>query len=181
MRERLRQAAAGRPGFPAHGPWLTVAPGAARGASKRWPAGHFAAAAAAAVRATGCGVIVCGMADDRPAAEAIRAAAPEAVVDLTGGTDLAGLAALFKLSRAVLCNDSGSMHLAAAAGAPVAAVFGLTDPGRTGPLGQGHIILRPAGVEGNAAIARESAAAAAALASIPPGAAAEAVVRLLTA
>ncbi len=179
MTGRLGQAAEARSGFPAGGPWLAVAPGAARGGSKRWPAAHFAAAAAIAVRESGCGIIVCGTAAERGAAAEIAAAAPQATVDLTGETSLEELAAVFRLSRAVLCNDSGPMHLAAAAGAPVAAVFGLTDPGRTGPLGRGHVILRPAGVAGKVDIARESAEAAAALESIRPAEAAAAAMGLL--
>jgi heptosyltransferase-2 len=180
MRERLGRAAGTLAAFPAAGPWLAVAPGAARGGSKRWPAAHFAAAAAAAARATGCGVIVCGTPAERPAAEVIRAAAPACTLDWTGETGLDGLAAVFRMCRAVLCNDSGPMHLAAAAGAPVAAVFGLTDPQRTGPLGPGHAVLAPDGAAaGRVDIARELAAADAALRSIRPEAAAEAVIRLL--
>jgi heptosyltransferase-2 len=179
MAARLGAASKALPGFPADGPWLAVAPGAARGGSKRWPPGHFAAAAAAVSRATGCGVVVCGTAAEKPAAAVVASAAAGATLDLTGETGLADLAALFRLSRAVLCNDSGPMHLAAAAGARVAAVFGLTDPERTGPLGRGHVILKPAGVSGDAAIARESAEAAAALESIRPEAVAAAVIRLM--
>jgi ADP-heptose:LPS heptosyltransferase len=98
----------------------------------------------------------------------LAAAAPGAGVNLAGATTLAELAAVFRLCRLALCNDSGPMHLAAAAGIPVVAIFGMTDPGRTGPLGRGHRVLAPEGVRGHSDIARESAEAAAALASIRP-------------
>ena len=179
MAARIRAATAGRPGFPARGPWLAVAPGAARGGAKRWPAAHFAEAAAGAARARGCGVIVCGTAGEREAGERIAAAVPGGAVNLAGSTTLAELAAVFRLCRLVLCNDSGAMHLAAAAGTPVAAVFGLTDPVRTGPLGRGHEVLAPEGARGHAVIARESRAAEAALDSIRPERAAAAAIRLL--
>jgi heptosyltransferase-2 len=179
MGERIRSAAAGLAAFPSAGPWIAVAPGAARGGAKRWPAGHFAAAAAALARARGCGVIVCGTAAERGAGEQIAAAAPGGALNLAGATGLAELAAVFRLCRLVVCNDSGAMHLAAAAGTPVVAVFGLTDPARTGPLGRGHEILAPSGVTGDAAIARESDAAAAALASIRPESAVAAALRVL--
>lgn len=179
MTERIRAAAGRLPAFPPGGPWLAVAPGAARGGSKRWPVAHFAATAAAAARARGCGVIVCGTAGEREAGEPIARAVPGGAINLAGETTLAELAALFRLCRLALCNDSGSMHLAAAAGTPVVAVFGLTDPARTGPLGEGHAVLTPAGVRGHAVVARESGAAAAALASIRPERAVEAAIRLL--
>ncbi len=60
------------------------------------------------------------------------------------------------------------MHLAAALDTPVVAVYGLTDPGSTGPLGRNHTLLRPAGAAGRRAIARRDPEAVRALRSIPP-------------
>jgi ADP-heptose:LPS heptosyltransferase len=68
----------------------------------------------------------------------------------------------------VICNDSGGMHLAAAVGTPVVAVFGLTDPHRTGPLGEGHRLIAPEGVRGRRDVPRASRAAAARLRAIEP-------------
>ena len=63
-------------------------------------------------------------------------------MDLSGRTGLKELAALLSLAQAVVCTDTGVMHLAAAMGAKVVALFGPTAPWRTGPFGQGHVILR---------------------------------------
>ncbi|MBQ3672811.1 MAG: lipopolysaccharide heptosyltransferase II, partial [Kiritimatiellae bacterium] len=80
---------------------------------------------------------------------------------------------------AVLCNDSGGMHLASAAGTPVVAVFGRTDPDKTGPVGPGAVLVRAEGVSVSRRVARDDPAAVAALASIAPERVAEPCIRLL--
>jgi len=67
-------------------------------------------------------------------------------VNMGGETSLLDLACLYKKARMVISTDSGPMHLAAAVGTPVIALFGPTDPARTGPYGAGHTIIR-AGVD----------------------------------
>ena len=64
------------------------------------------------------------------------------VVDLTGKTTLKELAHLTSLSSVVITVDSGPMHIAAAMGVPVVAIFGPTAPWRTGPYGEGHTVIR---------------------------------------
>ena len=64
------------------------------------------------------------------------------VLDLTGKTGLSLLAEIFRLAELVVCPDTGPMHLAAAVGSPVVALFGPTAPWRTGPYGPGHTVLR---------------------------------------
>jgi len=61
---------------------------------------------------------------------------------VTFGTSLKEFAALCRLSKFVVTVDSGPMHIAAAAGARVVALFGPTAPWRTGPYGKGHVIVR---------------------------------------
>ena len=103
---------------------------------------------------------------------------------LAGGVEAAiayahaELAALLAQCAAVCCNDSGGMHLAAAVDVPVVAVFGLTDPARTGPLGRARVIAPP-GVAVSRSIPRHSPEAARALASIAPGRVAEALLEVL--
>ena len=63
-------------------------------------------------------------------------------INLGGRTSLSELAYLYKKARFVITTDSGPMHLAAAVGTPVIALFGPTDPARTGPYGKDHTIVR---------------------------------------
>jgi ADP-heptose:LPS heptosyltransferase len=62
--------------------------------------------------------------------------------NLAGQTDLFQLAELYRRCCVVISNDSGPMHLAAAVGTPVVAIFGPTDPALTGPYGKQHVALR---------------------------------------
>lgn len=62
-------------------------------------------------------------------------------INLGGETSLPELAGLYKRARLVISTDSGPMHLAAAVGTPVIAIFGPTDPDRTGPYGAGHMVI----------------------------------------
>ena len=148
------------------GPLVGVVPGAARGPSKRWP---FFAEAARLVAGSvpGARFAVCGGKGEAAlCAEVARGIGP-AAADVSGRTTLAEFASLLASCDAVLCNDSGGMHLASAAGVPVVAVFGLTDPSKTGPIGPGARIVRPEGARASRAIARDDPEAVAALASIP--------------
>jgi 3-deoxy-D-manno-octulosonic-acid transferase/heptosyltransferase-1 len=63
-------------------------------------------------------------------------------INLSGATTLLDLAILYKKARIVITTDSGPMHLAVAVETPVIALFGPTDPVRTGPYGAGHTIIR---------------------------------------
>ena len=152
---------------------LIVLPGAARGGSKRWPSAFFAETAAKALEAgLATRVLVCGTpgeaAECAAVADTLAMRFPGAIANLCGKTGLAELAGLLSRCRAVLSNDSGGMHLATAVGAPVIAVFGLTDPVKTGPLGRSAIVAAE-GVRPSRAIPRESEAATRALASVTPG------------
>ncbi len=71
-----------------------------------------------------------------------------------GRTSIKGLAALLKRARLLVTNDSGPMHIAAAVGTPAAALFGPTDPVRTGPYGRMHRVIT-AGVECAPCLKRE--------------------------
>ena len=151
---------------------LVILPGAARGGSKRWSSASFAEVAVKALEAgLVARVIVCGTlgeADEcKAVSEGVARRFPDAVLNFCGKTGLPELAGLLSRCRAVCCNDSGGMHLATAVGAPVVAVFGLTDPCKTGPLGRSRVVAAE-GVKVSRAIPRESEAATRALASISP-------------
>jgi 3-deoxy-D-manno-octulosonic-acid transferase/heptosyltransferase-1 len=68
----------------------------------------------------------------------------QAVVNLGGQTSLRDLAYLYQRSALLITTDSGPMHIAAAVGTRVIALFGPTSPSRTGPYGQGHLVIRKA-------------------------------------
>jgi len=114
------------------------------GASKpanRWAPERFGALAAALAQ-DGHPVCLTGGPADRAAAELARPAAGSAVRDLVGTTSLRELVALTARARLFVGCDTGPMHLAAAHGVPVVALFGPADPARTGPYGAEHIVLR---------------------------------------
>jgi heptosyltransferase I len=111
--------------------------------SKLWPVGHWARLARL-LRQAGADLALSGSPADRALTQGIleQAGLAEGITDLAGRTSLKELAAVLCLATAVVATDTGVMHLAAAMGRPVAALFGPTSPGRTGPYGQGHRVLR---------------------------------------
>lgn len=109
---------------------------------KRWPVSHFAKLADLAAQKWGIPVVVTGGEGDRPLAEDMRQRARHArVVSLAGETNLGVTAALFHKALFVVSSDSGPMHIASGVGAPVAAIFGPTNPDLTGPRGKGDRII----------------------------------------
>lgn len=115
-------------------PRIALAPGAAYGETKRWPAERFGALAAR-LAARGASIFVTGAGADRPAADAVVRSGAGRARNVTGDTDLGTAAALFAEMNLVVTNDSGAMHLAAAVGVPIVAIFGSTSPAWTAPLG----------------------------------------------
>ena len=79
---------------------------------------------------------------EKESIEKITARMQTKAVNLAGETTLPELAYLYQKALLLVTTDSGPMHLAAAVGTPVVALFGPTDPRRTGPYGDGHIIIR---------------------------------------
>ena len=157
-------------------PLVGLVPGAARGPSKRWPG--FADAARLLRRARpDVRFVVFGGSGEEGTCSALAAAlgAPDAC----GRTSLVEFAAALAACDCVICNDSGGMHLAAAAGVPVVAVFGKTDPDKTGPVGRAATVVRAEGVRVSRAISRDDPEAVAALASVSPARVAEAALRAL--
>ena len=118
--------------------WFGLNPGAEYGPAKRWPPERFLATAAEAQKRTNCRwLILGGPADAALAGEMANALSrlfPSAPpLNLAGQTNLRELCALLKLCRVLLTNDTGPMHVAAAVGTPVVAIFGSTSPEMTGP------------------------------------------------
>jgi len=137
-----RAAAAALLATPARGV-VVMAPGAAYGRAKQWPAERFAELALILFRERGLATAIVGAGGDAAAGAELRdalgtlpggRAALTALIDLVGRTDLATLAGVLERAHAVVANDSGAMHLAGAVGTPVVAVFGATNEHHTAPL-----------------------------------------------
>ena len=108
----------------------------ARWLTKRWPPVHFAEVARRAVAEFSAGLVCVGSRADLPLAAAFRVAlGPLPVLDLSGQTTLLQLAALNRESDLFVSNDTGPLHLAAAAGAAVVGIYTCTNPRLTGPYG----------------------------------------------
>jgi len=117
-------------------PLFGLAPGAEYGPAKRWPVEKFIAAAQEIRKRTSCAWLLLGTIGDAALTGRIAAALaepPNAVQNLAGKTSLRELMALLKSCRALLTNDTGPMHVAAALGVPVVVPFGSTSPELTGP------------------------------------------------
>jgi heptosyltransferase I len=139
-RDRLVQAFDGL-GWGPRLPYVVMIPGA-RWPTKRWETESFAALGDRFVAEWGLGVAIAGSEGDRSLARSIVTRMRHPALDLTGRTDLPLLVALLGDARMVVSTDSGPMHLAAALGTPVVAVFGPTAPWRTGPYGKRHRVVR---------------------------------------
>lgn len=114
----------------------------ARWKTKLWSEKKFAELADRIIQEKNAAVIFTGGAEDRDVTGRIRSMMQERAEDLAGTTTLKELAALASLSDIFITTDTGPMHLAAAVGAKVVALFGPTAPWRTGPYGTGHIVIR---------------------------------------
>lgn len=115
----------------------------ARWETKRWPPAHFAEVARRAVAHRGAGLFAVGAPEDRRLVEELAARlAPIPVRDLCGRTTLPQLAALAEGADALLSNDTGPLHLAAAAGARVVGVYTCTSPALNGPTGPRALAVR---------------------------------------
>ncbi|MBU0754379.1 MAG: lipopolysaccharide heptosyltransferase II [Planctomycetes bacterium] len=144
-------------------------PGAARGKAKQWPPEYFAETGRELVRETGCKILVFGTSDEISLCRRVTDRIGTHALNLAGKTSIPELAAMLSFCKAVVTNDSGGMHLAAAVGTPVVAIFGATDPNQTAPLGSGNRIVQPNGVQGSRRIKRNDSKAEKALCSIKPG------------
>jgi lipopolysaccharide heptosyltransferase I len=121
-------------------PFVAVAP-SARWVTKRWDPASFADVSRELYSRFKVRSVYVGTAEDRSVMQGVDGWVPAGSAEIFGRTGIKTLSAVFKLANAVLTNDSGPMHIAAAAGTPTVALFGPTDPKRTGPYGEGHRVL----------------------------------------
>ncbi len=127
--------------------YVLLAPGAAYGQAKQWPPARVAELIARLARDRDLDAVLVGAGHDRDAGRTIERwlaeHAPDAcarLINLIGHTDLLTLAALAEGCRVAVTNDSGAMHVVAATGRPVIALFGPTDERVTRPLGRGDVL-----------------------------------------
>lgn len=121
---------------PAEARWIAVQPGA-RWENKRWPASSFRAALIRLAQLLPeFHFAILGSEGDRPLGEALAEAVPGRCLDLTGRTSLPQMIEWLRVCELLITNDTGPMHVADALGKPVVAMFGPTDPRRTGPYSQ---------------------------------------------
>ena len=110
---------------------------------KQWPPERFAEVAIRLGRERGATIVLTGSTADKPLVDIVRArlgAVP--MKDVSGAIDLLTLAAVLEKLDLLVTGDTGPMHLAAAVGTPVVAVFGPSDPARYAPRGDRHRIVR---------------------------------------
>ena len=115
-------------------------PGAEYGPAKRWPAAYYAELARA-LGARGHAIWLLGSAKDAPVADEIVAASAGAAENLCGRTTLGQALDLIASARLVVTNDSGLMHVAAALGRPLIALYGSSSPDYTPPLSDKAAII----------------------------------------
>jgi heptosyltransferase-2 len=118
-----------------HVPLLGLCPGAEYGPAKRWPATYFAETAKHAL-AQGWEVWLFGSQKDVSVTSEINALADGKCFDLGGKTTLDEAIDLMSLTSAVISNDSGLMHIAAALDKSLVAVYGSSDPYHTPPMSE---------------------------------------------
>ena len=110
--------------------------------TKLWESDKFASLADRLQKELSCKVVFTGSRQDREAIDKIIQRMDETPLNLTGQTNLKELAYLYSRCQLLVSTDTGPMHIAAAMGCPVVALFGPTAPWRTGPYGPGHTIIR---------------------------------------
>ncbi len=133
-RDRMREWLAAnrkRPGRPI----FAIAPAAAYGPAKEWPAENYAALIDLLARREEAEVVLVGAPSERAKCEEVAAASKASAIIAAGHTNIGELIALLSLCDGFIGNDSGCMHIAGALGLPTVAIFGSTNPNRTGPMG----------------------------------------------
>jgi heptosyltransferase-2 len=121
---------------------LGINPGAAFGSAKRWYPERFADVARQLSRQTGARVVVFGGPGEMDIAAEIEQQLGSACLNLAGKTSVRGLMALIARCNLFVTNDSGPMHIAAACGVPLVAIFGSTDHATTSPYTDRAVIVR---------------------------------------
>lgn len=124
------------------GMWAVINPGATYGSAKRWYPDRFAKVADLLVREFELGILIVGGPDESDICREIESYMDGHSVNMGGRTSVREMMALISLCSLMVTNDSGPMHVAAAFGVPIVAVFGPTDHTTTSPMGEKVMIVR---------------------------------------
>jgi heptosyltransferase-2 len=122
--------------------WVAINPGATYGSAKRWFPERFAAVADGLAGEFSARILLVGGPDEQAIAGAVAANMRNQPLNLAGKTSVRELMALLAQCRLLVTNDSGPMHVAAAFGVPIVAIFGSTDHTTTSPLASSCLIVR---------------------------------------
>jgi len=122
-------------------PLVIFNPGAFYGPAKRWPASKYSELASLLQEKNRAQILIIGSETEIPLAERIAMDMRERPFILAGQTSLSQLAAILSLGSVFISNDSGPMHMANALKIPVIALFGPTEPLRTGPYQNPYILF----------------------------------------
>jgi heptosyltransferase II len=122
--------------------WVAINPGATYGSAKRWFPERFAAVADELAGEFSARILLVGGPDERSIAGEVAANMRTQPLNVAGKTSVRELMALLSQCRLLVTNDSGPMHVAAAFGVPIAAIFGSTDHTTTSPLAPSCRIVR---------------------------------------
>lgn len=139
-------------------PTIGICPGAEFGPAKRWPEEHYAKVAEHAIKRHGQQVWLFGSQNDVTVCEAIRALLPRELqskcFNLSGKTELVDAVDLLSACHTVITNDSGLMHVSAAVGCNIIAIYGSSSPDYTPPLSQ-HVEIVTQDIECRPCFKRE--------------------------
>lgn len=122
------------------GPAIALMPGAEYGPAKRWPVEHYGALARL-LRARGVQTWILGSAKEAELGQQLAQASDGTAINLAGRTSLGDVIDLLGECSAAVTNDSGLMHVAAAIGIPLVAIYGSSSPSHTPPLSEGAQVL----------------------------------------
>ena len=122
-------------------PAVALCPGAEYGPAKRWPVRHFAGLARE-LAARGRSIWIVGSDQDQALGEAIVQSAGASSINLCGRTTLEEAIDVLASAEVVVSNDSGLMHVAAATGRPLVALYGSSSPAHTPPLASDAAIIK---------------------------------------
>ncbi len=129
-------------GYKADKPLIGINPGAAYGSAKCWPIDRFFALMQELLKEKELQIVLFGDAQTEKLVKQLYSDLPPRVMQLAGATTLRELMCLIRCCNVLVTNDSGPMHIAAAFGVPLVALFGSTDENATGPYGQSESVLR---------------------------------------